>query len=215
MEKMKRCVIFCAGGFEKLICPIEQGDFVIAADGGVVHTQTLGITPNIVMGDFDSLGYIPKGAQVFPVEKDDTDSMLAIKKGLALGYREFLLYGCLDGSRVDHTMANFQGLLFLKNHGASGVLVGLKQIATVFQNESVTFPADFRGNFSLFCMGEDACGVSLQNLKYNLQGGSLSAGFPLGVSNSFTGESALVTVEKGSLLALWDTENGLIPCISH
>ena len=78
---MKKCVIFCAGGFEGLVQPIENTDFVIAADGGLRHAQALGLTPNLILGDFDSLGYVPQGAEVFPVEKDDTDAMLAIKKG--------------------------------------------------------------------------------------------------------------------------------------
>ena len=209
---MKKCIIFCAGGFDRLAAPIGETDLVIAADGGLRHTQKLGLQPDIIMGDFDSLGYIPENALVFPVEKDDTDSLLAIKKGLEKGCTEFILYGCLDGSRVDHTMANFQALLFLKNHGARGFLVGLRQIATVFQNESVTFPAAFSGNFSLFCLGKDAAGVTVRNLKYNLEGGSLTAGFPLGVSNSFVGTPALVQVEDGSLLAIWDRDNGIILC---
>lgn len=83
---MKTCVIFCAGGFEKLAEPIGAKDYVLAADGGLVHLETLGIKPHGIIGDFDSLGYVPAGAQVFPVEKDDTDSMLAVRKGLELGY---------------------------------------------------------------------------------------------------------------------------------
>ena len=83
---MKTCHIFCAGGFEKLACPIEEGDYILAADGGLKHLQALGLQPHGILGDFDSLGFVPEGAQVFPVEKDDTDSMLAVRKGLALGY---------------------------------------------------------------------------------------------------------------------------------
>lgn len=209
---MKKCIIFCAGGFDRLAQPIEETDFVIAADGGWLHTQRLGLKPNLILGDFDSLGFVPENAEVYPAEKDDTDSMLAIKKGLEMGCTEFVLYGCLDGSRVDHTMANFQSLLFLQNHGARGFLVGLSQIATVVQNEAVTFPAEFRGNFSLFCLGMDAIGVTLRGLKYNLENGCLTAGFPLGVSNSFTGSLATVSVKEGSLLAIWDAKNGIMLC---
>ena len=88
---MAKCVIFCAGGFDGLIEPINESDFVIAADGGFVHVQRLGLMPQLILGDFDSLGYTPEGAQVFPVEKDDTDAMLAVRVGLEKGYREFLL----------------------------------------------------------------------------------------------------------------------------
>ena len=121
---MGKCIIFCAAGFDCPVQPITGEDFVIAADGGLAHTQKLGITPHEILGDFDSLGFTPEGANVFPVEKDDTDAMLAVRRGLALGYREFVLYGSLDGPRLDHTVANFQTLQFLADHGAAGYLVG-------------------------------------------------------------------------------------------
>jgi len=88
---MKTCIVFCAAEFNNLIAPIEAGDCIIAADGGLRHTRNLGITPDVILGDFDSLGFEPEGANVFPVEKDDTDAMLAVRRGLAMGYREFLL----------------------------------------------------------------------------------------------------------------------------
>ena len=105
---MGACIIFCAAEFHGLAAPLNPDDFIIAADGGLMHTQALGITPNGILGDFDSLGYTPDNSTVFPVEKDDTDAMLAVRKGLELGYREFYLYGSLDGPRLDHTVANFQ-----------------------------------------------------------------------------------------------------------
>ena len=86
---MKTCVIFCAAGFDGLIENIEKDALVIAADGGLVHTEGLGIVPGVILGDFDSLGYVPVGANVFPVEKDDTDAMLAVKVGLAQGCGRF------------------------------------------------------------------------------------------------------------------------------
>ena len=74
---MAFCVIFCAGDFEALAQPLGESDLVIAADGGLLHTQKLHITPHVILGDFDSLGYTPESSTVFPVEKDDTDAMLA------------------------------------------------------------------------------------------------------------------------------------------
>ena len=122
---MKVCMIFCAGGFSGLLQPMPQDALVIAADGGLRHTEKLGLQPDIILGDFDSLGYVPEGAAVYPVEKDDTDSMLAIKQGLAQGCDTFYLYGALDGKRLEHTVANFQALQYLADHGAKGYLVGL------------------------------------------------------------------------------------------
>ena len=90
---MARCVVFCAGGFHGLDKPLEPEDYIIAADGGFSHVQTLGCKADCILGDFDSLGFVPEGARVFPVEKDDTDAMLAVRHGLALGYKEFVFYG--------------------------------------------------------------------------------------------------------------------------
>lgn len=205
---MGKFLIFCAARFDEPALPIRADDYLLAADGGLRHFEKLGRAPDGIIGDFDSLGYIPAEAQVFPVEKDDTDAMLAARKGLELGYREFLFYGALDGPRLDHTVANFQTLQFLADHGAAGYLVGRDYLVSVIHEETVEFPAAAEGILSLFCLGPDAEGVTLENLKYPLQNGRLTSRFPLGVSNHFTGKSARVTVRKGSLLALWDRKNG-------
>ncbi len=205
---MRTCVIFCAGGFEKLARQPDGTDFLLAADGGLAHIQNLGLEPQGIIGDFDSLGYVPEGAQVFPVEKDDTDSMLAVRKGLELGYRRFELYGALDGERLDHTVANLQTLCFLADRGAAGYLVGLRYMATVVKNGTLRFPREAEGIISLFCLGQDATGVTIRGLQYPLEGGTLSSGFPLGVSNHFLGREASVTVEDGTLLVLYDVGNG-------
>ena len=206
---MRRCIIFCAGDCIGPALPFNPEDIVIAADGGLAHLQRLSIKPNIILGDFDSLGYTPEGAEVFPVEKDDTDSMLAIKQGLAMGCDRFDLYGALDGTRVDHTMANFQALQYLAHRGARGWLLGNSQIVTAIKNGRIDFPAHCRGNLSLFCLGPDAEGVTIRGAKYELDGGRLTAGFPLGVSNQFVGKAVTIEVKNGSLLLIWDRENGI------
>ena len=205
---MGSCVIFCAGQFYGLAAPLQADDFIIAADGGLAHVQKLGITPHGILGDFDSLGYIPQNSTVFPVEKDDTDAMLAVRKGLELGFREFYLYGSLDGPRLDHTVANFQTLQYLADRGAVGYLIGKDYIVTVVKDGKLRFPAACTGIFSVFCMGADAEGVTIRGGKYEVENVRLTAGFPLGVSNHFTGNEVTVSVEKGSLLVLWDTANG-------
>ena len=206
---MGTCVIFCAAEFDTLARTIGEKDLVIAADGGLRHTQALGIRPDVILGDFDSLGYTPEGANVFPVEKDDTDAMLAVRRGLSLGLRRFLLYGSLDGPRLDHTVANFQTLQFLADRDARGCLVGKNTVASVVKNGSLTFPEGLSGTVSVFCSGADALGVTLEGLYYPLKNGTLTPGFPLGASNHFTGEKAKITVEKGSLLVLWERQAGL------
>lgn len=205
---MGKCLIFCAAEFDGLAQPIGAEDYLLAADGGLRHLTKLNIPPQGIIGDFDSLGFTPEGAQVFPVEKDDTDAMLAARKGLELGFREFLFYGSLDGPRLDHTIANFQTLQFLADRGATGYLVGRDYIITVIKNETVFFPAGAEGILSLFCLGPDAGGVTLEGLYYPLRDGTLTSGFPLGVSNHFTGKEAKIIVRDGSLLAMWDRKNG-------
>ena len=205
---MHTCVIFCAAGFDSLAEGIGNEDLVIAADGGLKHTQGLGIRPDVILGDFDSLGFVPEGAEVFPVEKDDTDAMLSVRRGLDRGYRRFVIYGGLDGERLDHTLANFQTLQYLADRDAAGYLVGKRYLATVVKNGKLSFPAGAEGILSVFCLGPDAKEVTLTGLQYPLENGVLTSGFPLGVSNHFVGEKAEISVKNGSLFVLWDRENG-------
>lgn len=206
---MATCVIFCAGGFTTLEEPVKDGDYILAADGGFSHVLALGLEPDGILGDFDSLGYVPDSARVYPVEKDDTDSMLAVRRGLKLGFRRFLLYGCLDGPRLDHTLANLQTLQFLADRGAVGYLIGKDYIVTTVTDAALDFPAEARGLVSVFCMGPDARGVSLTGLHYPLENGTLTPGFPLGVSNHFTGQPARIRVDSGTLLVIWERASGL------
>ena len=157
------------------------------------------------------MGYTPQGPQVdrFPVEKDDTDSMLAVKAGLGAGFRRFLLYGALDGPRLDHTVANFQLLHYLADWNAYGYLVGSTYLATVLAPGALQFSSEARGILSVFCSGADASGVTLRGLQYPLENATLTAGFPLGVSNHFLGLPAEVSLTQGRLLLLWGRPNGL------
>lgn len=205
---MGDCIIFCAGELCATVEKISTEDYILAADGGLRHVNSLGLTPDGCIGDFDSLGFVPEGAQVFPVEKDDTDAMLAVRQGLDLGYRRFLIYGGLDGPRLDHTVANFQTLKFLAERGAQGYLLGKDQVVTAVQNGGLCFPGCPDGTVSVFCMGEDAAGVTLEGLKYPLENGKLTSGFPLGASNRFLGKQAKICVEKGCLLLIYDRKNG-------
>ena len=202
-------LIFCADGFDGLLEPVKEDDFLLAADGGLRHLQSLGLTPDEILGDFDSLGYVPENSSRFPVEKDDTDSMLAIRRGLELGYREFWLYGSLDGPRLDHTAANYQALQYLADHHAFGYLIGKDYLVTVVKNGSLRFPDGCRGTVSVFCQGSDAHGVTLKGLYYPLENAVLTSGFPLGVSNHFTGQAAEIAVTQGSLLVFFPRAVGL------
>jgi thiamine pyrophosphokinase len=140
--------------------------------------------------------------------------MLAVRRGLELGYRRFVLYGALDGDRLDHTVANFQTLQYLADHGAVGYLVGLSQIATVVKDSEICLRGASDGLISVFCMGADAEGVTIEGLQYSLTNGVLSAGFPLGVSNHFIGKDVKISAKNGSLLIIYDRKIGL-PEVCH
>lgn len=198
-------------GEEAVIRPLP-GDFVIAADGGYQAAGSLGITPDLVVGDFDSLGYVPEGVPIerHPVMKDDTDTLLAVRLGLERGYRNFVITGAIGG-RLDHTIANLQTLVFLADHGAVGLLYGDSTVATAVKNGSVTLTG--RGTVSVFCFGPPATGVYERGMLYSLTDATVTAGFPIGVSNEFTGEPARVSVEDGTLLILWSAEKEALPDI--
>lgn len=196
------CYIFGAGEFIALRNLPAEDDYVIAADGGWLACQKARIQPNLLLGDFDSLQDVPQFPHVerVPVEKDDTDMMLAIKRGLALGHKEFHMYGGMGGSRTDHTIANLQSLLYLANRSARGWLYGDGELYTAICNDRVVFPARERGILSVFCLGADAQGVTIRGGQYEVESAALSAEFPLGVSNHFVGKEIEVSVAQGSLL---------------
>ena len=105
------CFLFGAGPFFGLPVPPQPGDLILAADGGYRHCQAAGLRPDLLLGDLDSLETPPQAlpVQTFPAEKDDTDTMLAVKYALAQGCTTVHLYGC-TGGRLDHTLANLQTL---------------------------------------------------------------------------------------------------------
>ena len=208
---MKKPWAIVSGGRFSPLADIEKCGYIIACDRGYEYLHEAGLRPDLLVGDFDSYtGPLPRDVPRLdlPVEKDDTDAMLAVRRGLELGYREFVLYGSLDGPRLDHTVANFQTLQFLADRGAVGYLVGNRSIVTAVKSGSIAFPAGLRGNLSVFCMGADARGVTERGLYYALEDGVLTSGFPLGVSNHFTGEPAHISVRDGSLLVIWDKAAG-------
>ncbi len=204
---MKSCLIFLAGEWDSPL-PELAYDVVIAADAGYAHCQKLGIQPHVILGDFDSLGAVPPGAEIWPVEKDDTDAMLAARRALELGCDTLYFCAALDGPRLDHTVANFQTLVWLKDRGVRAYLLGNRQLVTLMEREVLCFPAGARGTLSVFSYGEKAEGVTLRGLYYGLEQGSLTNAFPLGVSNHFTGERAEISVESGKLLLIWDRKAG-------
>lgn len=189
----------------------KKSDFVIAADGGYVQLKKLGIQPDLILGDFDSAQKPENHPHIItlPVEKDDTDMGYAIKMALAKNYKNFVLLGGLGGL-LDHTMANIQHLHSLSQQNCRAILVGDSQCVTVISNASLTPKGLPGGRCSVFALGGDATGVTLENLYYTLESSNLSPIFPLGVSNSFLSDPSLpakISVKQGSLLIIWDWDS--------
>ncbi len=211
----KKCIIISAGEFDMDFIETVPGDYIIAADGGYRHCLGIGLQPDLILGDFDSIDPESRGeltaytaqhpgcVQILPAEKDDTDTLAAIRIGLARGCREFEIYGS-QGGRLSHTMANIQSLFFLKQNGANGSLIGKTNRVFLIQNETLRLPDSWKGYLSLFSYGEQAEGVTLQNLRYELQDAVLTNSFPIGVSNELTERPAVVSVRKGTLLAVYE-----------
>ena len=211
---MAKCIIMSAGDFIPEELHKEAGDIVIAADDGLSHLSRIGVVPDYIIGDYDSLeigeGAVlsafraahPERERHLPKEKDDTDTMAAARWGLELGFTDFLFYGALGGSRMDHTIANLQTLLFLAGNGARGIIVDAGQELFLIRNEVRTFPLGSTGGFSLFA-ADPVVRVTIRGMKYECEDLSLTYDFPIGCSNEFIPEKeAEVCVAGGTALAV-------------
>ncbi len=201
---MGRCVVVGAGEFAKEAFCLEPGDFVIAADGGYLPLSEMGVTPHLLVGDFDSLPALPEGIPTlrFPAEKDDTDMGLALETGYDKGFRQFVLFGG-SGSRPDHFLANLQSMGGLSRRGASARMVCKGYQVFALTDETLALPPRQPGTvISVFCQGDRAEGVTLRGLKYPLAEAVLTCRHPLGVSNEVLSDAASVSVRQGTLLVL-------------
>ena len=204
---MKRCFIFSAGTYYGLRERPQPGDLVLAADAGYEVCRREGIVPDLVLGDFDSMEQPMDFKNVLrvPVEKDDTDTMLAVKTALENDCDEIYIYGGTGGKRLDHTLANLQTLLYLRRRGARGYLYDNDFVWTAIENESLTIRREVEwGLFSAFCLGDRAEGIDEVGFQYSLQDASLMPDFPLGVSNHIMEDTATVTVRRGALIVGWE-----------
>lgn len=208
-----KCIVIGAGDLTMGELAVAEKDFVIAVDGGLSYCGILNVEPDLIIGDFDSLSEgerqalealkaeIPERIIALPQEKDDTDMLAALKHGLSLGYRDFRIYAA-TGGRLDHTLANIQCLLYLKNRDATGYLVDGTGMILVLQNEAIHLNRNLEGFLSLLCIGREARGVNIEHMKYPLKDYHMTNDFPIGVSNEFIGEEAVISVEDGELVCM-------------
>lgn len=206
MEGKKSGVCYVVGAGENYGLRISPGaeDFVVAADAGFLFLEQVGITADVVIGDFDTLQYTPKHPHVIVLnrEKDDTDMAAAVEEGIKAGYETFHLY-CGMGGRIEHTVANMQLLAKLSQDGKQGFLHGKECVITAITNGEMAFREDMSGYLSVLAHSDKVEGVNLKGLKYELEDAVLTNVFPLGVSNEFIGEKSSVSVKKGTVLLIF------------
>ena len=210
---MSKCILVCAGDLTVGSIPISEGDFVIAVDGGLMYCESLGVEPDLIVGDFDSItesftGALNEIETKFPEKvvrlnpmKDDTDTMAALKIGIEKGFETFYMYGC-GGGRLEHTIANIQSLIYLKDRDLKGYIMEGEGMTFVMRDESVSFKETMEGYVSLFALDPVIKGVTEKGLKYTLEKAELTYGFPLGVSNEFTGVQSEISVDSGTALVV-------------
>lgn len=177
----------------------------VAVDGGYLHLSRAGIEPDLIIGDFDSIGEFPTtDAEIvrLPSEKDDTDTFAAVRIALKRGYKDFCFY-CATGGRFSHTLANIQTLLYLAKNDCRAHIFGNGEIYTVVHNGSIELPALKSGYVSVFALSETAEHVTIKNLKYEISAASITNSYPIGISNEFIGKTPLIEVGNGSLLVIY------------
>ena len=207
--KERICYVVGAGENFGLDFRPVTGDFVIAADAGLHYLEEQGIRADLVIGDFDSLKCVSEHPNtiVLSAEKDDTDTLAAIRAGIKAGYTSFHIY-CGTGGRIDHTMANLQVLAYLSANNMRGFLFDNGTVITAITNGSLCFGKIPCGYVSVFSCSEKAEGVTLCGLKYELNNATLTNTFPIGVSNEFIPAS---NEPSGCLQTFGDCREGQIP----
>ena len=203
---MKRCVI--VGGaeinnYEYIRSCLRKDDFTVFCDSGLKHLEALQVTPGLIVGDFDSHEnpHLDVETVVLPCEKDDTDTVYAVKEAVKRGYEDFLLIGVI-GARLDHTLGNVSILLYLDSLGMKGIIFDDYSEMEIVSSSPVSIDDSF-AYFSLLNISGTAKGVTVENAKYPLQNAQITCEYQYGVSNEvLPGYTAKVSVREGKLLLI-------------
>lgn len=200
------CVIFAGADMDISCVDIKQIEtaFVICADRGVVYAKQLGIKPDLIVGDFDSLGHIPDEdceIMTFKPEKDDTDLMIAVRQALSRGKENIRIYAAVGG-RLDHTFAAVQTLSFVLDNAGRAELVSDTELVFLLDPGSYFFERREGFSLSLFSYTDSVEGLSISGAKYTLENSRISSSFPIGISNEINTDKAEISFKKGRLLVI-------------
>ncbi|MBQ4109752.1 MAG: thiamine diphosphokinase [Clostridia bacterium] len=199
-----KCVIFGSApinSYDFINKYLDKSDFIICADGGIAHTEKLGITPQLIIGDFDSYsGKLPSdNVMRYPSEKDDTDMALCIEYAIKNGYEEIIIAGGLGG-RIDHTLANLS--LLAKYSDKSIMLIDEKTEITAI-SDFCSLEKNEKKYISFVSFTEKTEGVTYKGLKYPLSDATLySKDAQFSISNEIIEKKAEISLKSGILLCI-------------
>lgn len=206
-----KCVIIANGDFDNTSSYrniFNEANYIICADGGAKHLKRMGIVPDVILGDLDSISRDDElffrarnvRFEKFPSRKDDTDTGLATDLALSLKPTEITYLGTI-GSRMDHTLANIGLLKKGIEAGAAVKMVNEKNEIHLIKTaiELSGQPGDI---LSILPLTEKVEGITLEGLEYPLHNATLCLGSTLGISNVFVGEKARITIKVGLLLVI-------------
>ena len=204
---MPRCFIFGALPAGELIEKPQEGDLIIAADKGYDRVIGLGLNPDLVVGDFDSLGDVPQVDNLvrLNIRKDDTDVGHAVELGFERGFSDFVVYGAVGGL-LDHTLANIAIAHDIAARGGSPLFIGEEYSFTVIHNDMLELPQRESGRISVFALGGTAHGVTIHGLSYEAEDIDILCTSHIGVSNAFIGNESEISVKDGYLLIVYQNK---------
>lgn len=200
-------------GFVKEYIAKEDYDYLIAADKGLEVTDRLALTPDLIIGDFDSVDEKlirryetdPKSAESimkFKPDKDLTDTHLAVERAVKMGYDEIDIL-CATGDRIDHMLGNVAVLLYALENDSSAAMIDENNRIRMTDSKMTILRQEQHGKYvSVFPYGGQASGVTLKGFKYPLSDGVLAINESLGVSNEIVADVASLEVERGILLVV-------------
>ena len=205
---MKRCVI--VGGadinnYDYIQSRLYADDYIVFCDSGLKHLEALQVKPSLIVGDFDSHDnpHLDVETIVLPCEKDDTDTVFAVKEAIKRGFDDFLLIGVV-GARLDHTLGNVSILLYLDSVGKKGIIIDDYSEMEIVSNEPAYIEESY-AFFSLINITGTAKGITIENAKYLLNNAKITCEYQYGVSNEvLSGKTAKVSILDGKLLLIKD-----------
>ncbi|MBO7334589.1 MAG: thiamine diphosphokinase [Lachnospiraceae bacterium] len=198
---MKTALIVSGGDFSSPDLDLKY-DILIACDKGYGYAKNMRLTPDVVIGDFDSFtGVIDPDIKVlrYPIEKDDTDTMLAVKYALNEGCDRIVICSALGG-RMDHTIANIQSMAYAASHGALCEIMSENEYMRTFTGGKTRVKERDGYSISLFSLSDECKDLSIDGAKYNLKNATLTNIFPLGYGNSREHDYVTISMSSGILL---------------